>query len=512
MNKKVGTHALSLSRRDFLRLSGLAAGSALLKAACQAPPILTPTLTPAASPAASPAATSTAAPLSRATATATPIAANISPAATLSPTVVAPTPTAVVAPPRNIIWIGVDAVRADHVSSYGYARPTTPNLDAWMGRQGVRFQKATTVTPWTFPASAAMMTGRTPSAYGLDWDHTTLPNKARTLAEYLRAAGYYTVGVVAAPFVRAKNGFSQGFDIYEDRLTYSRPTSYRGQANELNNLTLNWLAGSSVPGKRPLFLYLYYFDPHTWYNPMPPYDTLYDPDYTGPVTAKVYADGRDTTEGKVTLTARDVEHLLALYDGEITYWDYYLGQILTALDKRKLLDQALVIVTSDHGDMFGEHHLWTHGNCLYEELLHVPLLMRFPGVIQPGLVVETPVQNMDVMPTILDWAGVKAQEKLHSVSLRALAQGAGDVAARDVFSELPGVTDPKNWAYWLAPRDHLFSVRRGPWKLIHHANAPQADELYQLNAASPYETENLISSQADLAGKLRQAVREHFGL
>ena len=512
MNRKVGTHASSLSRRDFLRLSGLAAGSALLNAACQAPPILTPTLTPAASPAASPAATSTAIQLSRATATATPIAANISPVATPSPTVVAPTPTAVVPPPHNIIWIVVDALRADHVSSYGYARPTTPNLDEWIGRQGVRFQNVTTATPWTFPASAAMMTGRTPSAYGLDWDHTNLPNKARTLAEYLQAAGYHTVGLVSAPFIRGDRGFSQGFDVYEDRLARGHPTSYRGLANELNNLTTSWLAGSRGPGKRPLFLFLYYFDPHTWYNPVPPYDTLYDPDYRGPVTSKVYADGRDTTEDKVKLTARDVEHLQALYDGEITYWDHYLGQMLTALDKRKLLDQALVIMTSDHGDMFGEHYLWTHGNCLYEDVLRVPLLMRFPAVIQPGLVVETPVQNMDVMPTILDWAGIRVQEELHAVSLRALAQGASDVAARDVFSELPGVTDPKNWAYWLAPRDHLFSIRRGPWKLIHHANAPQADELYQLNAASPYETENLISSQADLAGKLRQAVQEHFGL
>ncbi len=508
MNKKKETRASSLSRRNFLKLSGLAAGSTLLNAACRASRIPTPTLTPTNSSLASPAVAHTVVPLS----TATPGAANTGTTATPFPAAGTPTPPAVVAPPNNIIWIGVDAVRADHVSCYGYTRPTTPNLDEWISRQGVRFQNATTVTPWTFPASAAMMTGHTPSVYGLDWDHIGLPNEARTLAEYLKAAGYYTVGIVSAPFIRAKYGFSRGFDVYSDQLGSGRPTSYRGQANELNNVTLDWLASSNAPGNRPLFLYLYYFDPHTWYNPVPPYDTLYDPDYTGPLTAKLYADGRDTTEGKLTLTARDVEHLLALYDGEITYWDYYLGQILEALDKRKLLDQALVIVTADHGDMFGEHHLWTHGNCLYEDLLHVPLLMRFPGVIQAGLVAETPVQNMDLMPTILDWVGIQSQEKLHGASLRALAQGATNVAARDVFSELPGVTDPNNWAYWLAPRDNLFSVRRGPWKLIHHANAPEADELYRLNAASPYETENLISSQAELAGELRQAVQDYFNL
>lgn len=506
MTPKNGVRVSSLSRRDFLRLSGLVAGSALLDAACQAPPSATPTRKPVVLPTSSPVPPPTVAPLAKATSTVA------SGTATPAYTVVAPTPTAVVAPPRNIVWIGADALRADHVSAYGYSRQTTPNLDAWIGHQGVRFQNASTVTPWTFPASAAMMTGHTPSAYGLDWDHTNLPNTAHTIAEYLQSAGYHTVGFVSAPYVRAKYGFSRGFDIYDDRIGSGHPTSAHGQANEMNDLILDWLARSNLPGQQPLFLYLYYFDPHTWYDPVPPYDTLYDPDYTGSMTAKVYADGRDATEGKVVPTARDVEHLFALYDGEITYWDYYLGQILTALDERKLLDQTLVIMTADHGDMFGEHNLWTHGNCLYEELLRVPLLMRFPGVIQPGLVVDAPVQNMDIMPTILDWAGIPAQEQLHGVSLRALAQGAKNVAERDVFSELPGVTDPRNWAYWLAPRDQLFSIRRGSWKLIHHANAPEADELYQLSPSSPYETENQLASLPDLAEELRQAVRAHFAL
>jgi len=115
-------------------------------------------------------------------------------------------------------------------------------------------------------------------------------------------------------------------------------------------------------------LYLYYFDPHVWYNPPAPYDTLYDATYTGTLTADVYQDSRPVVEGNLILTPRDIEHLIALYDGSITYWDTHFGEMMAFLDSMGLLANSIVILTSDHGEMFGEHGLWAHRGSLYEEI------------------------------------------------------------------------------------------------------------------------------------------------
>lgn len=169
----------------------------------------------------------------------------------------------------NIILIMADALRSDHVSAYGYGRATTPNLDSFIASQGARFVEATTTCPWTYPANAAIHTGRTPVSLNANWNNVYLPEDAQTLAEHLHTAGYYTAGFVAAPFVKGVYGFTRGFDLYNDSVAYGHPTSSQGLASELNTLALNWLQNTWAGGQ-PLFLYLYYFDPHTWYNPLPP--------------------------------------------------------------------------------------------------------------------------------------------------------------------------------------------------------------------------------------------------
>jgi arylsulfatase len=410
----------------------------------------------------------------------------------------------------NIVLIIADALRSDHVSANGYNRSTTPNLDKWVASQGISFQNATTPTPWTYPANAAMMTGRSPFKLAATWDNTTLPTDVTTLAEYLHKAGYYTAGFVSAPFIEGSRGFSRGFDIYDDSVA-AIPRSEPGMAGEINSRVFNWLENNWSSTEQPLFLFLYYFDPHTWFNPAPPYDTLYDTTYTGSLTAEAFADGQDVVSGLVVPTKRDIEHILALYDGEISYWDAQLGEMLTTLQNNQLLNNTLVIVTADHGEMFGTHDKWIHGNCLYDDVLRVPFFMRYSGVIPASQVESTPVQNMDLMPTILDWAGIPIPPELEAVSLRLLAEGQ-KATTRDIFCELEGVTDPDHWAYSIAPRTHLRSIQRGNWKYIHHLDNSEADELYQLNPNSPYETDNLISSEPALAEELRQALFDWFGI
>ncbi len=415
-------------------------------------------------------------------------------------------------PPRpNIVLIIADALCSNHLSSYGYSRMTTPHITSWIASQGVTFQQATSAATWTFPANASIMTGRSPARFGATWDVLSIPANVTTLAEHLHDAGYYNAAFVSAPFVRGRYGFSRGFDVYDDTTAPSN-TSAQGIAAQVNARATTWLGDNWSAITTPIFLFLYYFDPHTWYNPLAPYDTMYDPTYTGLFTGDYYQNGKEVQTGQVPPpNPADIQHLLALYDGEITYWDYQLDQMLTYLNGINLLGNALVILTADHGDMFGEHGKWTHGNCLYEEVLRVPLLMRYPGVISPGTLVNQPVQSMDLMPTILDWLAITPPSGLQSVSLRALAEGQS-ASPRDIFSEIEGVADPQSWAYWQAPRVPLRSVRRGDWKLIHHVTMPQFDELYLLNSNSLYETTNQLTNEPALTQQLREAINNWFGL
>ncbi len=408
--------------------------------------------------------------------------------------------------PANIILVVVDAVRADRLTSYGGARPTSTQLDQWITSQGARFSQAAVVAPWTFMSNAALWTGRIPARMGIHWS-TLLPAYATTLPEYLQAAGYFTAGFVTARFVRGSYGFARGFDHYDDSVALATSTETPNVDDLLNDTALAWLANWS--GAQPLFLLLYYFDPHTWYAPPPPYDTLYDPDYNGPLTPEVYRDGQEVVAGTLIPTPRDIEHLLALYDGEITHWDACFGDMMAFLDERGLLENSLVAVTSDHGDMFGEHDKWNHTNSLYQELLHVPLLLRYPGHVMAGQVIDTPVQMMDLMPTLLDYANVTPTGPLDAGSLRPLLENQ-PFSPRDLFSEMNGVTNPSHWAYWIAPRHDLRAVQRGSWKYIHHVGSEADDALYWLNPTSPYETDNLIAAEPALAAELRAAIQAAF--
>ena len=441
---------------------------------------------------------------------------NIYPQITQTVTQLVPSPTPVTPPPKNIILIIVDTLRADHVSAYGYTRNTTPNLDTFFGSQGVRFNRVISTAPWTCPSVAAMLTGRTPTSLGTTYatrSHS-VPQNANTLAEYLKDKGYDTAGFVSTYCNKARLGFSQGFNYYDDQLT-DQPSSDKARAADINKHAMQWLDNTWLPqskGETPLFLFLYYFDPHAWYDPPSPYDTLFDNDYIGKLTPAVYKDGEDTISGKIVPTDRDIHHLLAMYDGEISYWDAYLGEMMTFLQNHHLLENSLIILTSDHGELFGEYGGWAHGSSLKEELLRVPLLMRYSGVIPPGTSVQSTVQNYDLMPTILDWAGVTLPGDLQAISLRALAMGAPDDIKRSVFSEVDAITDKKDVLYWTAPRISSRSIENNGWKLVHFLNRPDLDELYLVQPSSLYERENQIELEPDRAQILLQYLSGWFGI
>jgi len=409
----------------------------------------------------------------------------------------------------NIVLVTVDALRADHISAYGYGRNTTPNLDGLIA-QGARFLHASTTSPWTYAANAAIVTGQSPTRLAASWDVSGLPAATPTLAEHLQAAGYQTAGFASAVLIRKNYGFHRGYDHYDDSTTYGYLNSAQNMAQEINDRTLAWLDANRDPQK-PLFLYLYYFDPHSWYNPPAPYDTLYDNNYTGTFTPAVVQDGQSIVDGSTVPTQRDIEHIVALYDGEIAYWDAKFGEMLTALQNRGLLDNTLLALTADHGESFGEHNKWAHAGSLYEEAMRVPLVLRHTGIIGADISIDVPVSNMDLMPTLLEYAGVEVPNGLSATSLRPFLEKT-KAAQRDIFCELDGMNDPNHWIYWNAARTDLRGVYRDDWKYIHHVGHPMDDELYQLNAVSIYETTNLLGSEPLMAQELYRAVMSNFRL
>lgn len=407
----------------------------------------------------------------------------------------------------NIIFIVVDALRADHVSAYGYRRPTTPNLDAFMAN-GARFAEATTASSWTYPSNAAMLSGRMPSRMDIkDWGSfaSTVPASELLLAEALKGGGYRTVGFVSNFYLWPQFGLNQGFDHYE-RLSGTE------LAEELNRKAFTWLdANRPTLRERPLFLFMYYYDPHTWYDPPPPYDKRYDPNYGGTLTPEVYGHGEKVVSGEIVPSARDVQHLLALYDGEITYWDYHLGRFLERLAAEGLLTNALVVVTSDHGQMFGEHGKWVHRNSLYEEVLRVPLFMRYPGVIPTGRTITAPVTTADLMPTVLDLVGLPVPGGLDGRSLKPILQGS-QPPRRSIYAEMDAEPNPSSPGHWIAPPYDLRSVKDDGWKYIHQVNRPSGHELYRVQPNTQFEEMNLITDYPQIAGGYRQQTMDFFRL
>ena len=367
----------------------------------------------------------------------------------------------------SVILISIDSLRPDHLGCYGYARPTSPTLDRLAAR-GALFEVVTSSSSWTLPAHAALFTGLPDRVHGCYDETRWLARNRQTLAEAFQAAGYRTVGFFAGPFLHPGFGFGQGFDAYHDCTSYSSRTIADLQADRVpegwvershrdvtNEIVLGqvdrWFAEHQ---DTPFFAFIHLWDVHYDYIPPPPYHTMFDPDYQGPVDGK---NVLDVFRKPASWTARDVAHLEALYDGEIRWTDDTLEKILARLRDRGLLENTIVAVTADHGEAFYEHGIHGHRHTLYEEEIRVPLVIHHPRSVPAGTRIPHPVELIDVGPTLLDQAGVAP-----------LAHGLGR-------SLVPLLRDPL--APWKEHRavvefeeeasgTHLFALRTPAWKLI----------------------------------------------
>ena len=406
-------------------------------------------------------------------------------------------PRAVAAPASpNILLVSIDSLRRDHVHAYGYQRETTPTIDR-LAREGTRFATVASPTSWTLPAHLSLLTSLPPEVHGVVGDGMRLREDALFLGEVLWEAGYSTAGIVSAPYLDSVYGFSQGFDHYDDYTIARRSheASHQGSTSPaLYDLTMRWLDDWDEHGRRrPFFLFLHMWDVHYDYSPPPPYDTLFDPTYTGTVTGDDFETGTQVHAG---MNRRDLAHVVALYDGEIGYTDLYVGRIIDRLAALGLLDQTLIVVTADHGDEFFEHGQKGHGKALYDESILVPLVMRYPARVPSGAVVPEQVRLIDVAPTILDLAGVPRPPRFGQ------AAHGGALAAQDLtpwivrqgLGTLPELVAFEDLEVGLAPTP-LAAVRTQSSKLITGLRPPVAEELYDLTA-DPGEKRNLSGTSS----------------
>jgi arylsulfatase A-like enzyme len=346
-----------------------------------------------------------------------------------------------------VVYVSIDTLRADHLDAYGYERATAPNL-ARLAAEGALFEQCIAVANWTLPTHTTLFTGLHPLVHGVEEHGDRLADDIQTLGEVFADAGYATAGWYSNPFVGEQFGFIDGFD------TYAMATSGAERAAniEKRGTPRGSITGSHqpVPGPReedyfveqsaepvtehalafldardqtkPFFFFLHYNDVHSDYIPPAPYDQMFDPDYGGTLTAERYPHNERIRRD---MPAEDLEHVIALYDGEIAWVDHQFGRVLDRLDELGLADDTVVVVTADHGEGFFEHGKKEHHYGLYEELVHIPFLVRHPARVAPGQWIDSLVSQADIPVTLLELAGLSELDAADGRSWAPFLRGEG---------------------------------------------------------------------------------------
>ncbi len=417
----------------------------------------------------------------------------------------------------NIILIVLDSLRADRLSCYGYHRQTTPNLDQ-LAREGCRFDQAITPACWTVPSHASLFTGLHPCQHGAHEEG--LPASAGpTLAETAQAAGYYTVAVSGNPWISRARGFGRGFVSFHD--SWRRlPRFRRGQVVGWLGKRLGWTDNGARAANaiaraeiracpRPFFLFMNYLETHSPYMRFWPVGRRF-------VTHGLHLGARwrmwryhrrARHWDRLTLSGPEQLRLLGdLYDEEVSYVDRRVGDLLGDLEQFGLLNSSIVIVTSDHGENLGDHRLVDHHFCLYDSLLRVPLIVRWPELLPAGEVLSAQVQLTDLALSLKKLVGLSNRVRSNEARPSLFRPAAMNQTHWPAYAQyrvpwsMVNLWRERNVRFDFAPhlRD-LWATRSRGFKLV--ASSDGRRELYDL-AADPKETRNIYSEQSDTARRL----------
>ena len=410
---------------------------------------------------------------------------------------------AAAAPAANlppVVWVTIDTLRADHLSLYGYARSTSPNLDEF-AKGATVYTHCVAAGPSTWMSVPSLLSSLSPYRHGGVTETRRVPEQVEMLPEILERLGYQTVGQSANPWVSERYGMAQGFEdfrlyntdnellLYDVmkvamRLAPWQVFSIREYLPPYSYVPFGRLVDESRElietrdTARPLFLYMQPVDPHGPYQAplryVPAGETFSRADYVSYWSLKT----------GVQVRPRQLESLTALYDGAVAYSDSELGRLFETLRETGLYDKAMIIVTADHGEQFFDHGLWRHSNSAYEALLHVPLVIKYPGQ-QTGTVVDERVGGVDIMPTVL----------------RTMGEGCPTCEGRPL--QTIGAGDPPPLFTYLMGKDDLRpmirSVTAHGWKLIQTRKPTEtSDKLFNVDR-DPKELDEQLVEHNDIA-------------
>jgi arylsulfatase A-like enzyme len=402
---------------------------------------------------------------------------------------------------RNLILVTLDTVRADHLGCYGRPGNPSPTIDR-LAREGVKFDMAISQAAVTPVSHASILSGRNPQGHGLRVIHAKtgyrLPDSVPTLATILQASGWNTAAFLSSFTVSEHFGLQRGFDVFNtgistapSRLMVSKGEDFWGwdlgsnqrRADATADKALEWLQGV----QEPYFLWMHYWDPHD-IRILPPNDVM-----------DRFPPSGDGTEQKK----------IAIYDSEIYFVDFQLQRLFAALEALGQADSTMVVLTADHGQGLGEHDWWFH-RLLYQEQIHIPLIVKIPGG-PTGVTVKELVRSIDIFPTVLQTLGLAVPPGIDGEDLLELV-GEEARAPRHAYADALNLYDLNSrMVQRRRPNDDLlYSVIEYPWKLIYRSRRPDESELYDLES-DPDEAVNLYASETDQANRLVEVLREFGG-
>ncbi len=433
----------------------------------------------------------------------------------------------------NILLIVLDAARVDHLSCYGYHRDTTPNIDKIAG-MGTLFENCFSTSPWTMPSHASLFTGKFPSTCGVIGENFSLDKTQITLSQVLSSAGYHTFGITSSPHIGKHTHFNKGFNYFIE--AFRRPLLKNGfdlcfkrALNTFRNriyggkditfyiteIAKSWLKKEI----HPFFMYLHYSTPHSPYYSPGAFHKKFYRDIESKVDTSRARELASTGDallshvlGRIKLTDKEWEVIKSYYDSKLSYLDNKILEILHLLRDLKILNETILVITSDHGENFGEHGLVYHDFCLYDTLIHVPLVVYYSNLPLKKRVTSL-VSHVDLFPTILKLSDINTGKTLEYEGIdifspreRELrdyifAEHGGGFLTRTLMKKYPGLAHSKY-------RRGMKCIRTRELKYI--LNSDKHEELYDI-VNDPNEELNLIEKHSEVARVLRALLEKQFG-
>ncbi len=393
--------------------------------------------------------------------------------------------------PNFLLYVS-DTLRADALGCYGNATVETPTLNA-LAAKGVLFEKAIAPSSWTRASMASLLTGLYPTAHKTTERYDALPDVPR-MTELLRKRGYRTANFTTNPNTAEIFGFRPGFDFFEEfgkreDTSQVKVTELKVPSSELHGQIIRWLDG--LEGDVPFFIIALAIDPHAPYEPPAEFDRYGDPNYQGPIAANMPRQIAKNVMNGPNVSAADRARTQSLYYGEVAHNDHTLGTLVRHLDEIGRGDNTIVVFTSDHGEEFWEHGIRGHGKTLFMQSVHVPLIWFDPRRRERGSRVSHPVSTVDIMPTILEAAGISPPVELQGTRLFASFD-----RIQPVFSELE------------LDKHRIWAVYQHPWKLIWNEATGQ-QSLFNI-ASDQAQQHDVGSAEPGERTRLRAILDRHL--